>query len=202
MLLKTRQYKTKLWGVDPCFKCHNDKWTVIWLSNDENNGHNTNKPFTLCLVSQGVQIAFKIKLKFKILRHNCPISYLCQFWKEFFKWWFVVLNVLNTVKCSSSLVARCDLFWLGLYHSTLTPARMPRLQWDVVMLLLSYVETIFSRDKLLESLHGSGHPPVREINPLKMACGCPCGGVIIKRHVCNLLTLWKGHVNVWLPSSV
>ena len=133
-------------------------------------------------ISQGVQIAFRIKIKFKILLQNCPISYLCQFWKDvFFEWWFVVLNVLNTVNCSSSPVARCNLFWLGLYHSTLTPARMPRLQWDVVMLLLSYVETTFSRDKLLESLHGSVHPPEREINPLKMAGGCPWGGIIIKR---------------------
>ena len=49
------------------------------------------------------------------------------------------------------------------------------------MLLLSYVEATFSHDKLLESLHGSVHPPEREINPLKMTRGCPCGGVIIKQ---------------------
>ena len=35
----------------------------------------------------------------------------------------------------------------------------------------------FSHDKL-SSLYTSIHPPEVEINPLKMACGCPWGGVI------------------------
>ena len=30
----------------------------------------------------------------------------------------------------------------------------------------------------INSLHNSIHPREREINPLKMVCGCPCGRVL------------------------
>ena len=44
--------------------------------------------------------------------------------------------------------------------------------------LQSHVGTVLSHDS---SLYSSMHPPEREINPPKMACGCPCGGVIEQR---------------------
>ena len=47
------------------------------------------------------------------------------------------------------------------------------------------------------SLHDSIHPPEMEINPPRMACGCPCGGVIKQPHS-NPRTLWNAWVSVQL----
>ena len=51
------------------------------------------------------------------------------------------------------------------------------------------------------SLHNNISPPEREINPLKAACGCPCGGVIENGHTRNPLSPWKAFVSVQLRIS-
>lgn len=40
--------------------------------------------------------------------------------------------------------------------------------------------------------------PEMQMNPLKMVCGCPCGGVIENGHTCNPVSLWNAFVSVQL----
>ena len=47
------------------------------------------------------------------------------------------------------------------------------------------------------SLHNSIHLPEMEINPPRMACGCPCGDAI-KHHTPSSHTLWNACVSVQL----
>ena len=56
----------------------------------------------------------------------------------------------------------------GLSHNTLPPAGTPRPHLNVVMRCTA----------AMSSLQNSIHSPETEINPLEMARGCPCGGVI------------------------
>ena len=48
------------------------------------------------------------------------------------------------------------------------------------------------------SLRSSSHPLEREINPLKMPCGCPCCGATKNSHSCNPIALCSAPVNVLL----
>ena len=53
---------------------------------------------------------------------------------------------------------------------------------------------------MIRSLHKSIHPPEMEIDPPKMACGCPCGRVVRTGYTCNPLTIWNVFVSVQLHS--
>ena len=69
--------------------------------------------------------------------------------------------------------------WFGPCHETVTHAAItPRLHQDVVMRCI-VMWGLSSAS--INSLHDSFHSPEMEINPLKTAFGCPCGGVIKER---------------------
>ena len=62
--------------------------------------------------------------------------------------------------------------------------------------LHGYVGTVFA---MTSSLHNSIHPPVMEINPPKMACGCPWGGVLKTKKLQTLATLlpYRTHLSMY-----
>ena len=67
----------------------------------------------------------------------------------------------------------------GLCHNTLTPAGTPQPHEDVVMhgIVMQGLSSV-----LISSSHNSVHSPEMEVNPLKVACSCPCDGVIKNGH--------------------
>ena len=68
--------------------------------------------------------------------------------------------------------------WLWPCHTTLTPAWTPRPHYNGVMRCIVMWGL---SSAMLSCYHNSSHPPEMEMNPPKMACGCPCGEVIKKK---------------------
>ena len=86
-------------------------------------------------------------------------------------------NAKATIKCYS-------LGWSCV--TTVTPARTPRLHYNVVMCCL-VMWGLFSA--MTSSLRNSSDPPqLMETNPPNTACGCPCHRVIKKKITHTILS--------------
>ena len=69
--------------------------------------------------------------------------------------------------------------WFGLCYNTLTTART--FTWLRTLQVVMRCIVMFGLSSAItSSLHIGMHPPKREINPPKTACGCPCGRVTKK----------------------
>ena len=84
--------------------------------------------------------------------------------------------------------------WLG-FGCVVTPARTPSY---IKMLLCTVMWGLSSA--MISCLNNGMHPPEVDINPLKMMCGCPCGGVITDSHTSNLLP-YRIHLLVYNHTS-
>ena len=121
----------------------------------------------------------------------------------------IYLNVrynLFSLCCGHSLLCSCTCLinncsvltsWvLRLCHNTLSPARTPRQHKNAAV--HRRIMCGLPSDRI-SALHNCTQPSETEINPLKTACGSPCGREIKIGHAHNLLTQWNVFVNVQLP---